>query len=164
MDYKKLVQQEAMNWIGTKFHHQGRLKKRNNAHLGGVDCIGLIVGVARKLNLKSHKFDKDGNFMPLYQFDQIDYAREPQGQKLKAALDEFLLPTTQENLEAGDVVLFTLAKYPQHVGIVGDHPQGGLGIIHALQASKAVCWHALNDKWLGRSTGFYQFRKEAFQG
>ncbi len=162
MDYKQLVHKEAMEWIGTKFHHQGRLKYRNAKHTGGVDCIGLVVGVARELSLKSHKIDKDGNFMPLYKFDQIDYAREPQGQRLKAALDEFLLPTTYENLESGDVVLFTLAKNPQHVGIISDHPQGGLGMIHALQASGSVCWHAFNQKWLERCSGFYQFRKEAF--
>jgi len=102
--------------------------------------------------------------MPLYQFDQVDYAREPQGQKLKAALDEFLEPICKENLQIGDVILFTLAKYPQHVGIVSSYPQGGLGIIHALQASKVVCCHALNQKWLDRATGFYQFREDAFSG
>jgi hypothetical protein len=57
------------------------------------------------------------------------------------------LSTTPENLEAGDLVLFTLAKNPQHVGIIGNHPQGGLGIIRALQSSGCVCWHAFNKIW-----------------
>jgi hypothetical protein len=31
---------QARTWIGTPFHHQGRLKGV------GCDCLGLIVGVA----------------------------------------------------------------------------------------------------------------------
>ena len=30
----------ARSWIGTRFHHQGRLKK-TQSHKGGVDCLGL---------------------------------------------------------------------------------------------------------------------------
>jgi len=161
---KKLIVKEAESWIGTRFHHQGRLKKLNKDHTGGVDCIGLVVGVARDLNLKSHKSDKTGKLLPLYKFDQVDYAREPQGQRLKAALDDFLTPIAKEDLEPGDIILFTIVKYPQHVGIVCEHPYGGLCIIHALEVSRFVCSHALDEKWLDRACGFYQFRKEAFEG
>lgn len=164
MNYKELVHQEARTWIGTKFHHQGRLKYRDDAHPGGVDCIGLVLGIARDLNLKSHKIDKAGNILPLSQFDKADYSREPQGHRLKAVLDEFLLPTNLDKIEIGDIILFTLVKHPQHVGIVSSYAEGTLGIIHALHTSGTVCLHALNDKWLYRATGFYQFRKEAFEG
>ena len=35
----------AREWIDTPFHHQARLKGV------GVDCVGLVIGVARELAL-----------------------------------------------------------------------------------------------------------------
>ncbi len=63
-----LVMEIARSWVGTKFHHQGR---RKNV---GVDCIGLIVGVAQELGLNVE--------------DKTDYAREPKDGELKAALEK----------------------------------------------------------------------------
>jgi hypothetical protein len=35
---------EAKSWLETQYHHQGRLKRTQN-YLGGVDCIGLVIGI-----------------------------------------------------------------------------------------------------------------------
>ncbi len=35
----------ARTWLGTPYHHQGRVKG------AGVDCAGLSVGVAKELGL-----------------------------------------------------------------------------------------------------------------
>ena len=43
---KEDVVREAKTWLGTPFHHQGRLKGV------GVDCAGVIVCVAKELKLK----------------------------------------------------------------------------------------------------------------
>jgi hypothetical protein len=53
-----------------KISHQGQLKYQNDGHRGGVDCIGLIVGIVRDLNLKSHVLD-NRQFIPLCQFDKL---------------------------------------------------------------------------------------------
>ena len=36
---------EATSWVGTPFQHQGRTKGPH----GGVDCVGLIIGVSKNL-------------------------------------------------------------------------------------------------------------------
>ena len=41
---------EAHSWLGTKFKHQGRIKKTDNDS-GGCDCLGLIIGL--DLNTKT---------------------------------------------------------------------------------------------------------------
>ncbi len=60
----------ARGWIGTRFHHQGRIKK-TESHKGGVDCLGLLAGVAAELDL----LGSDG--MPLIAADETDYAHQP---------------------------------------------------------------------------------------
>ena len=36
---------EARTWVGTPYHHQGRLRGSR------VDCVGLILGVGRALSI-----------------------------------------------------------------------------------------------------------------
>ena len=57
----------ARTWLGTNFHHQGRIKNV------GVDCIGLIIGVAAEL----------GVVLP----DRQNYARQPDESELQTALE-----------------------------------------------------------------------------
>lgn len=47
---------QARTWLGTHYHHQGRLKKSERGK-GGVDCIGLIIGIIDELGIQ----DGDGN-------------------------------------------------------------------------------------------------------
>ena len=160
---RSIIALQAETWIGTKFHHQGRVKKtkRNN---GAVDCIGLIVGISDELNLKSHITDKQGRKKSFIDVDQKTYSREPQGQKLKEALDLFLDPIDISEAGPGDVLLFTLARFPQHVAVIADHGGEGLAIIHAYQPVKFVCKHHLCDKWKRRICAAYRFRNTAFEG
>ena len=44
----------ALAWTDTPFHHQARLKGV------GVDCVGLVIGVARELGLIAPDFDVVG--------------------------------------------------------------------------------------------------------
>ncbi len=45
-DLYEQIAAASRSWIGTAFHHQGRTKK-TTGHKGGVDCLGLLVGVAK---------------------------------------------------------------------------------------------------------------------
>ena len=133
---------EARSWIGTRFHHQGRCKK-TNMHKGGVDCIGLIVGVAQAVGFTVK--------------DETDYSRQPQGSRLKDAMHTYLNPIPLSEVRAGDVLLFTFEKDPQHVGIVSELSGGELGLIHAYREASAVVEHRLDDHWWKKATHAFSF-------
>lgn len=104
---------EARKWLETPFHHQARLRGV------GVDCIGLVIGVARALALVSPEFDIVG------------YSRTPDGKTLM-----LLAGLHMRRLDAGDpllpghIVVVDFAAHPQHFGIVAERG-GNLSMIHA---------------------------------
>lgn len=136
-------------WIGTRFHHQGR-RKACGADKGGCDCLGLLVGVAQKLQLKA----KDGQL--LTNFDERDYGHIPDGVYLKQVFDNVLEPIEKVSISSGDILLIQLEELPQHVGIVSDYLQGGLGIIHALALARKVVEHRLDAQWQKRIVSAYR--------
>ena len=72
---REMIVAEARSWIGTAFKHQGRMKK-SYGNRGGCDCIGLIVGVAKVLQLSS------GQGWMLDYYDNRHYHRLPHGNDL----------------------------------------------------------------------------------
>ena len=123
----------ARSWLGTKFHHQGRKKNV------GVDCIGLVVGVAREVGFEVA--------------DRTDYCRQPHARELEKALLGYLNPC---KIKVGAVALFTLGKEPQHVGIITDYG-AGFGIIHAYAQARKVVEHNLDSWWRERLTACFTF-------
>ena len=103
----------ARRYIGTPFHHQGRVPGV------GLDCVGVLICVARDLGLVTPDFDVTG------------YHRQPDGHELMRHLSAHLEPVAQTDMQPGDIVCVAFDKHPQHVGIVGDYRHGGLSIIHA---------------------------------
>jgi cell wall-associated NlpC family hydrolase len=122
----------ARSWLGTKFHHQGRKKGV------GVDCIGLIVGVAAELGLQPP--------------DRLDYARQPDESDLQIALATNL---QRGRLQVGSVALFSIDGRAQHVGIITDYQ--GLGVIHAYIQARKVVEHVLDDEWKKRIISTFSF-------
>jgi len=143
---------EARSWIGTKFHHQGRLKK-STVHKGGCDCLGLLVGVAHDLQMRSPK-DKSRAF--LSQFDDTAYSRIPNGKKLQERLENLLYPIDADNMNIADVLLLKFGKNPQHLGLVSDYPDG-FGLIHCFRQIGQVVEHRLDDYWREKIVGVYSF-------
>lgn len=103
----------ARQWLDTPFHHQARLKGV------GVDCIGLVIGVARELALIAPDFDIAA------------YPRVPDGKTLLPLAREHMTEIERAVMQPGDVVVVSFDKDPQHFGILGDYRHGGLSIIHA---------------------------------
>ncbi len=134
----------ARGYIGTRFHHQGRLKK-SRSHRGGIDCLGLLVGVARELNLRGK------NGLPLVLFDERDYPHQPDTEALRMRLGALLYPIPPSELRAGDIVLLDIDGSPQHLAITSD-----TGIIHAYAPAKAVVEHALDDYWREKIIATYR--------
>jgi cell wall-associated NlpC family hydrolase len=132
----------ARGWLGTRFHHQGRLKK-TDTHKGGVDCLGLLVGVAAELGLKSKTGD------PIITYDRREYTHTPDTTQLKNVLEAILEPVPIEGICEADTVLMNVDGRPQHMGIVSNLSNNP-GLIHAYAPARAVVEHPMDTFWSGR--------------
>ena len=135
------IAQCARRYLGTRFHHQGRLKK-NSGGKGGIDCLGLLVMVAAELDLRGRNGEK------LSDFDARDYSHQPDARALRAKLESLLYPTTI--IAPGNILLLNVDGSPQHLAIATD-----TGIIHAYAPARAVVEHALDDYWRGKIVAVY---------
>lgn len=144
---------QARSWLGTRFHHQGRLKK-TAAHAGGVDCLGLLIGVARELDLRR----EDGT--PLAALDAPDYGHLPSGEALRAALDASLravpFPSSLAAIPLGGILLLAPGGVARHLAIFsgGDPP----AMIHAYAQARKVVEHAVDAGWARAIAGVYSLR------
>jgi cell wall-associated NlpC family hydrolase len=131
---------EARTWLGTRFHHQGRVK-----HVG-VDCAGLVVCVAQAVGLSL--------------YDCSDYTRIPDGELLKQLCDQQLTHIARSDIAVGDVLLFRIEREPQHLAIVGNYEgdcnQGDLSMIHAYAPARCVIECRLDDVWMNRLVAAYR--------
>jgi len=132
----------ARGWIGTRFHHQGRIRK-TESHKGGVDCLGLLAGVAAELDLRR----PDG--LPLIAADETNYPHQPDPKHLRACLSQLLMPIPLGGIRPGDILLLRIDESPQHLAIVSAMSDGP-GIIHAYAPARAVVEHRLDDWWRKR--------------
>lgn len=114
----------ARTWLGTRFHHRERQKGL------GVDCAGLIIGVARELALVAPDFD-----IP-------PYRSMPDGRTLLLWCDQHMDRIERDAMAPGDVVVLVPDERPQHMGFLGDYRHGGLSLIHAATThpSGSVGW------------------------
>lgn len=129
------VVNEARTWIGTPFHHQARLKGH------GVDCIGLVVGVAGALGLQHA--------------DRSDYSRLPDGITLAAELNAQMFKV--EKMQAGDVLLFAMPKLPRHVAICSTNGR----MVHATSLVDKCVEVTIDKTWLRALRGVYRFKELA---
>ncbi len=132
----------ARGFLGTRFHHQGRLKK-SDTHKGGVDCLGLLIGVAEELNL------------PFIKYDETSYSHYPDTEKLRKNLANAMQEIPIENIEIGDILLLNVDGNPQHLAIVSENA-GEIAIIHAYAPAKAVVEHVLDDWWREQTVSVFR--------
>jgi cell wall-associated NlpC family hydrolase len=125
------IVKQARSCLGTGYHHQGRLKKSATSG-GGADCLGLIIGVAKELEITG------GGGKLLLDCDESGYSAYPDGARLRRFLDQHLRPVSRSKIRAGDVLLFKIFEHLQHVSIATDYPAGGLGIIHCYSGAGAA--------------------------
>ena len=120
------IVRKAREYYGTPFHHQGRMK-----HIG-VDCIGLLVGVAKELGIMS--------------YDSTVYARVPEPGILIQELDSCMDSIPIESALPGDVLVFWMSegeKRPQHIAI----KTGPDTMIHTFQHVGRVVEHVIDSRW-----------------
>ncbi len=143
---------EAKSWIGTRFHHQGRVKKKYKNY-GGCDCLGLIIGVAKELNIGSGVYNKNGEEISLYKFDRTDYRRIPGSHELYVVLMQLMLRKNSK-LKIGDVILFKIQNRLQHLAFYSYNHS----IIHSLAETRRVTEHKLNNYWEARIDSVFSFK------
>ncbi|MEO6710026.1 MAG: hypothetical protein ABIP42_10650 [Planctomycetota bacterium] len=109
----------ARSWLDTPYQHQQRMKGV------GVDCAGLVIGVARELGIVAADFDVTG------------YPQTPDGKSLLLLCDRFMRRVYPSEVQPGDVLVYQFHPKlgPQHMGILGDYLYGGLSLIQALGMS-----------------------------
>lgn len=142
---------QARTWLGTKYHHQGRLKKSVKGP-GGCDCLGLIIGVIDELGMQ------DGNGNPLTHADEFNYSMYPEQGRLVRSISKHLREIPTERMAVGDVLLFKTFKDPQHVGLLTQYPSGGPGIIHCNSSAGQVVEQPFSVTWLKMLTHAYRFK------
>lgn len=104
---------------GARWRHRGRKP-------WAVDCIGLVALAARESGLDTP--------------DEQGYGREPWEDRLRKGLRARLgEPLPKGDARPGDIALvrWTEAE-PSHIGIVGDHPDGGLTLIHSTNLAGVI--------------------------
>lgn len=129
----------ARSWIGTPFEHQGRMKAV------GVDCAGLVLGVARELGLPHA--DVDG------------YPRIPSRGQLEAELAaQMERLAIGEPPQPGDVLLLRIEREPQHLAILTSlEPMAAVHALAGKGLSRCV-EHRLDERWQSRLIAAYRFR------
>ncbi len=136
----------ARTMIGTRYKHQGRIPK-SAIDAGGLDCLGLLIVISSKLNLKT----QDGEL--LEKFDQVNYRLRPDGNELVRVFDEFFKP--KEYLEIGDLVIFDFDNNPQHLAIISE-TQPHIKIIHSYLTAKKVVEHRICSDWIEKIIRIYK--------
>ena len=123
---------EARTWLDTPYVHQHRAKGH------GVDCVGLVIGVARQLGIVAPDFDVNA------------YPRKPDGRTLLARCGEFMDPIRDEDVRPGHVLVLAFRKDPQHMGILADYLYGGLSLVHAYGTTdgkgRVEEWHMQRER------------------
>lgn len=148
IDTSTLLINEARDYIGVRFRHQGRSK------IHGVDCLGLLICVAQTLDLTSKK----GTM--LHQCDYRTYSKIPDKTVLYRALSEHLEEKPRQKMTKGDIALMEFDNNPQHLAIISDYPADNyLGCIHAYAPAKKVVEHHLDSHWKRKITHLFKLGK-----
>lgn len=102
----------AKKYLGVPFVHQGR-------STSGIDCLGLLINIAKDLKLVDANFDANG------------YTKQPNGLTLLEELNKYMDPVPISDMKAGNVLVVTYDVLPQHLGIIVPYRHGGISMIHA---------------------------------
>lgn len=133
---------EAKTWMGTKWQHQTALK--------GVacDCLGLVIGIARKFGQEVDAADLNYSQMP-HHFEE----------KLYEKMKKYVIEIPVSEAKPGDILLFGFSPdWPAyHVGIVS---YDGF-IIHTWMDVGKVVETRLDSQWLANLR--YAFRYQGVE-
>ncbi len=131
---------EARTWIGTPFMHQGRMKGK------GVDCVGLLIGVAHALGLSD--------------FDFRAYGRIPVPEQMKRLLEMNLIQVDLSQIRCADVLWLKLGQ-PRHIALFTEkgtiiHVNERIGKSTPRGLAGRCVEHILDQVWRQRIVAVYR--------
>lgn len=126
---------EARRWLGTPFRHQGRTA-------GGIDCVGLLIVIARGLGLPHH--------------DVTGYTRRATGMGFLEHFHAHLTEIVPTDARPGDVLVFVETSYPCHTGLMTRH-RGAVHLIHAHALRGRVLEEPMAGEWAGKLRFAFRF-------
>lgn len=133
---RDVVVLKAREFLGTPFHHQGRVKGH------GIDCVGLCVEVGKELGIYSG-------------YDSTTYPSHPDGYSLLRHFRRSdLVEIPPQLFKAGDLIIFWIKNptLPTHAGIVTDR-----GFIHTYANVGKVIEVTMHRKWRKRIIAAFQY-------
>jgi cell wall-associated NlpC family hydrolase len=126
----------AKSYIGTPFHHQGRLPGV------GLDCAGVVVCAAAACGMDIR--------------DVRGYGRVPAGGMLEQAVLDHCDLVPLNEIRSGDIMLFCFLREPQHLAVFDN----GM-LIHAYSSVGKVVENSFDDVWRSRLRGCYRLKAMA---
>lgn len=120
---------KAREYLGTPFHHQGRVKGV------GVDCSGLVKCTSAELGIVLG--------------DRADYGRYPDGQLEASMREAGLVEIPVADARDADVLCATFEgeTRPGHLLVLCGN---GTRVIHTWTHTRRVVEHAYDERWRAR--------------
>jgi cell wall-associated NlpC family hydrolase len=128
---------EAKTWIGTNWHHQGRIKG------AGVDCGMFLLEVYERAGIIGHVIP------PPYPADWHMHRNE---EKYLAFVEKFCVQVDEP--KPADIVTYRIGRCISHAAIVIKWPL----IIHSVIGQGVVMDDAIANVWFAEHQGhFYRY-------
>ncbi len=134
----------AREWIGTPFHIHGRKK--------GVacDCLGLIMGVAKKLKLKTLKGTE------IAHLDTLSYSIGYSHNGLAGILDSLMQPVQDNAIPPGHLALMGFDHNFNHLAIISHLGRNVPSIIHSSYPCRKVVEQRLDKELSSKIKKIYR--------
>lgn len=123
------------NFLGTPFRHQGRSAQ-------GVDCVGLLICIARALDLPHD--------------DVTGYTRRAEGMGFLEHFRGQLMEIALSAAGPADVLVFVETVYPCHTGLLSER-NGVQHLIHAHAPRRKVIEEPYLGIWPARARFAFRF-------
>ncbi len=145
MPSREDIYTEARRWVGTPYHHQGRVLGQS------CDCLGLLIGVARGLNMCCPPDREIPNYSML-----------PHEHMAEKYIAKLTIPAASP-IRVGQIGMFWFRdrNHGQHFAIFGRHGGQRLTMIHAYFNVGRVVETGMSPFWQKRLMRLYDYREIA---